>query len=232
MKFLGLLGKLEESGVAERQTLYAALGAAAIVFVLGWIGLRLIDPGFAAVLVNWAYTVLTGLLVFVVFTQVGQARRSAKESLDHSDEQRRKWATLQACDRYDTDPELTAAVRCLRKYHPYSGPNRLLPPGVQAAAPANAAATVNRAESAPTHEADLTPDQSYTLAAGLLLNYFDSIAIGIRQNFYIKEICKEHIGPIFVSWMKRLRAVDSDVFDRQMAESFERLPSLLQEWDC
>ena len=59
----------------------------------------------------------------------------------------------------------------------------------------------------------------------------NSIAIGLKQEFYVKEICEEHIGAIFVSWMKDLRAVEPDNFDRQMAANFERLPKLFEEWD-
>ena len=76
----------------------------------------------------------------------------------------------------------------------------------------------------------LTSDQRYTASAGSLLNYFDSIAIGIQQEFYVKEICQEHIGAIFVAWMENLRSVDQKVFDGLMKQNFERLPVLYAEW--
>ena len=158
--FLALFGKPAETGVAGRETFYFALVTAAVVFLVGISVLWLIEKGaagFGAIVVNWLYTVLTGLLVFVVFTQVGQARRSARESLEHSVEQRRKWATLQACDRYDTDPVLVEAVRYLRKYHPFSGSHRLLPPGV--AAVTDPPVAVPRAELPQASGGDLTADQ-------------------------------------------------------------------------
>lgn len=185
------------------------------------------DVGVAAT--TWLLALVTLALVIVVWIQVGDTRKSTKETIEASDQQRRKWATLQACDRYDMDPELVKAVRYLRRYHWYTGP-ALLPPGVVARPYRWSRPPVRSELDRPSLGNELTSDQQYTLAAGLLLNYFDSIAIGINQNFYEKEICKEHIGPIFVDWMGRLRESDPRTFDRQMAKNFDRLPPLLDDW--
>lgn len=183
----------------------------------------------SGVIVNWFYTVLTGLLIFVVFNQVRAASQSTQHSLEHNADQQRLWATLQVCDRYDIDPEISDSVRYLRKYHWHQG-SALLPPGVQPAPP-NIRRPAIRTE-LPLHPVGsfLTSDQRYTLAAGKLLNYFDSIAIGLEQNFYKEHVCREHIGGIFCSWMHTLRRHDPERFDAQMAENFERLPKLYRRW--
>lgn len=184
---------------------------------------------FGIAVATWALTAATLLLVYVVFTQVSEARESARQSLAESDWQRRKWATLQACDRYDMDTELARAVRYLRRYHRYRG-THLLPAGVVAAEQHYARPTVRPEQIPKTLGDPLTSDQRYTQAAGLLLNYFDSIAIGIQQEFYVKEICQEHIGAIFVTWMESFRSVNEERFDKLMKKSFERLPVLYAEW--
>ncbi len=165
----------------------------------------------------------------MVFNQVRAASKSTQHSLEHSDDQERLWATLQVCDRYDIDPEISAAVRYLRRYHWHSGP-ALLTPGVVNSPSLYRRAEV-RGEFFPAAVgAQLNADQRYTLAVGKILNYFDSIAIGLEQRFYDNHVCREHIGGIFISWMRMLRAVDPKRFDNQMTLNFQRLPKLYREW--
>ena len=181
----------------------------------------------ATTIVTWGLVVVTSLLVFIVYVQVNAARESTRESLAHSDRQRQLWATLQVCDRYDIDSEIAESVRHLRKYHWYRGPC-LSPPGV-GGPKVNSA--VRRAELLPTDVGEhLTVDQKYTMAAGKLLNYFDSIAIGLQQNFYVEEVAQEHVGSIFVSWMIDLRSSNPKHFDNLMQKSFGRLPKLFRDW--
>jgi hypothetical protein len=223
---------LDQSITAKSRWPLAIIVIAIVIFAIDLVftftfEVKHADVGVAAT--TWLLALVTLALVVVVWIQVGDTRKSTKETIEASDQQRRKWATLQACDRYDMDPELVKAVRCLRKYHWYRGPC-LLPPGVVAQPYHWSRPPVRPELERPSLGDELTADQQYTLAAGLLLNYFDSIAIGINQKFYEKEICKEHIGRIFVDWMDLLREFDPKTFDRQMAKNFDRLPPLLKHW--
>lgn len=217
-------------GIAAR-TMTVPLLVAVGAMLVGGIALKYsgLDASLAGAIVNWAYTVLTGLLIFVVFNQVRAASKSTQHSLEHSDDQERLWATLQVCDRYDIDSEISTAVRYLRRYHWYSGP-ALLPPGV-VNSPSLYRRPQVRGELFPAAVgAQLNADQRYTLAVGKILNYFDSIAIGLEQRFYDNHVCREHIGGIFISWMHMLRAVDPERFDNQMTSNFQRLPKLYRKW--
>jgi hypothetical protein len=231
MSSLSLSKNQQLERMAEKQSLLCALLIAFGVFLI--FAVLLTQPRgenaiAASTIVNWCYTVITAVLVFVVFTQVRAASKASRDSIDHDREQRRLWATLQARDRYDIDPELTKAIQRLRKYHWYMGPC-LLPPGVTGIT--SPIATSIRVEKRPSSfGAELTSDQEYTLAVGKLLNYFDSIAIGMIQGFYVEEVCRDHIGGIFMSWIDDLRAVDPNCFDKQMAKNFDRLPVLYNYW--
>jgi hypothetical protein len=182
----------------------------------------------AGTLVNLLYTALTGILVLVAIAQVRNAQSATKTSLDDGVEQRRKWATLQVCDRYDMDAEITSAVRFLRRYHPF-GESRLKVPQIRSAG--TEGGDVVRAVTTDPAWLGLSDDHRYTMSAGLLLNYFDSIAIGIDQKFYDENICTAHIGGILKSWMAMLRNANPETFEEVMNAHYPHTKALHARWN-
>ena len=212
----------------HKRNLQVAIGALVVAFALiaayVWWG----ESGGTtqtATLINLAYTALTGALVLIGFTQLRVSQEATKAALEDGAIQRRKWATLQACDRYDMDPEITAAVRFLRRFHPFSS--------VRLAPPSGIGADFNQLPTPSVQDpawAGLTNDQRYTMSAGLLLNYFDSIAIGINQQFYDEDICRDHIGNIVRNWIQMLRSTAPDTFDEIMRVHYPTLNAMSERW--
>lgn len=99
--------------------------------------------------------------------------------------ERRAWATLQACERYETDPEIRRAVE------------RLVVP--RSANPKGESEDPQYAE------------KLERIAAVQLLNYFEGLAIGEKQDFYDRKILQEHLGKIIEDWIEALvRGKDAD----------------------
>ncbi len=78
--------------------------------------------------------------------------------------------------------------------------------------------------------AHLDVDTQYTISAGLLLNYFDSIAIGIKQGFYDEAICREHIGPIFKAWTGHFQTSNPETYEAVMSNNYAAANLLLNAW--
>lgn len=81
-------------------------------------------------------------------------------------EEGKRSRTLTACDRYDTDPVLNGSLRRL--------------------------AAARRASEAKFEAEGIV----YRSDIATLLNYLDSLAVGIMQGLYIEEIVRDHNGPI------------------------------------
>ena len=180
------------------------------------------DTQKASTLVNLLYTALTGLLVLVAIAQIDNSQAATRSVLEGGAEQRRKWATLQACDRYDMDREITSAVRFLRRYHAFDEP--------RLKAPTSLIANSGTSGKSGSDWDGISDDQRYTMSAGLLLNYFDSIAIGIAQKFYDDSICREHIGPIVAYWMAMIRAANAETFDEVMEKNYRHTAEMHDRW--
>lgn len=162
--------------------------------------------------VNLIYTVITGGLLLVAIGQIHLGRA-----------EKRKWATLQACDRYDTDPEIANAVWYLRRYHPFRDSERMLPPQVSADMPMLPEANTG-------NTSVLSASMRYTVSVGLILNYFDSLAIGLRQDFYDEKICRDHIGGIILKWVETFEKHDEVRFYAVMQKYYVRLLDLVNQW--
>jgi hypothetical protein len=96
----------------------------------------------------------------------------AWRQLSSSDFNQRKWATLQACDRYDSDPEISKAARVFYRL-------------------------VNKRDDywwyLPQTLGEIEVD------GVTLLNYFDSIAIGVLGELYVGRIVHDHLFGIMKS---------------------------------
>jgi len=95
----------------------------------------------------------------------------------------RNWATLQVCDKYDLDPIIRTVVSRLKNYE-----NTRLDETV---APVDA------------NNGYGSKDDSITL-----LNYFDAIAIGMEQGFYVEDIVTDHLYGIMDGWIDILMSWD------------------------
>ena len=167
---------------------------------------------------------ITSLAAAFVLLQVAAAKESTQDSLRNDRRQRRLWATLQVCDRYDADPQLARAVQFLRLYHPYTE-DRIRPPGASKAFPIEAPPG-----DAVDVQSRLHNEQYYTACVELLLNYFDSIAIGIQQGFYVARVCREHLGEIMLGWLDEFEANDKKVFAQVMENYFPSTLRLRRHW--
>ena len=108
-------------------------------------------------------------------------------------------ATLDVCDRYDSDLIIVKSHRVLTSYYK------------------------NNAE---VKETDL--DEAYST----LMNYFDSVAIGIKQGLYLKKIADAHISRIVVKHINW--SLDSKFsFHKkkdELNDSYEEIMALYEEW--
>jgi hypothetical protein len=85
----------------------------------------------------------------------------------------RQWQTIAACQRYLTDPVLIEAKRKILVARGYGTKSRVDDP------------------------------QSITQEAIFILNYLDSITIGVRQGVYMKEIVKDNLQSVIVDAVSR-----------------------------
>ena len=124
--------------------------------------------------------------------------------------QHRQWATLQTCDRYDSDPIIREALALIRAHkNGYSLDEQ-------------------------TQE---SVKYSYDLDAAVvsLMNYFDSIAIGLKQNLYVEEIVREHLEGIIRTHIKDIKEFsDPEVIKRveKFHEEFSRTLALIEKWEA
>jgi hypothetical protein len=134
-------------------------------------------------------TILTFLIVLTAWYQLSSA-----------DLNQRKWATLQACDRYDSDPEISKAARIFyRLANPRDDYWWYLPEAIG----------------------------ELEVEGVTLLNYFDSISIGVLGELYIGRMVYDHLYNIMqnriefvlsgsVPQLERLRLCLSDDFTTMM----------------
>lgn len=169
----------------------------------------------AGTIVNWIYTIVTAGLLCVAILQIRYGSRD-----------RRKWETLQACNRYDHESELVAAKNFLRRYHPFDDESRMRPPPDTPARVTPEPVVKHDA----THTAALDDDMRYTVCAGMLLNYFDTIAIGLQQDFYDEAVCEEHLKAIFLGWIAEFEEADRDRFHTIMHTYFTASVALVAKW--
>jgi len=107
----------------------------------------------------------------------------AKRQLTDLKQGQKKWATLQVCDKYDTDPVLREIVSGLKKHE-------------------SSISNTNQISASANNKYDPREDSI------VLLNYFDAIAIGIEQEFYVKKIVGDHLYSIIDEWIKTLKSWD------------------------
>ncbi|WP_298727935.1 DUF4760 domain-containing protein [uncultured Ferrovibrio sp.] len=116
-------------------------------------------------------TFFTALLVVVAWQQLRNAIR-----------QQKLWATLQACDRYDSDPVISASARIFYNI------------------------SEKRISFDPSREQELGD------SVRTVLNFFEAISIGLKQGMYDEDIIYEHLGSIMINRRKELRNVDNRIF--------------------
>jgi len=141
---------------------------------------------------TWLLVAATTALVYVAWRELLEINKNQKEANDNH----RRWATLNACDRYDTDRLIQQAVRALKA----------APRGLD--------------------------DQMKRLYATRLLNYFDSIAIGLEQNFYVEAIARPHIGRIIFRRFAELTNAENPWISHEEAQrDFKTLIRLMKTWE-
>lgn len=129
----------------------------------------------------------TVLLVAVGLRQIFSAR-----------EEERRSRTLNACDRYDTDPVIHS---CLLRL-----------------------AEARR---------DGTLDQNgprFRPEVATVLNYLDSLAVGITQGLYIEEIVRDHNGPIVKRHVSQYLADGRATIFEVNTENYQSLTELCNRW--
>lgn len=124
--------------------------------------------------------------------------------------QHRQWATLQTCDRYDSDPIIREALSLIRA-HKY---NYLL-----------------------NGQIKTSKKYSYDLDGAVvsLMNYFDSIAIGLRQNLYVEEIVREHLEGIIRAQIEDIKGFSDTEVEKRVGrfdKDFSRTLALLEKWNA
>jgi len=137
-----------------------------------------------------ATVLMTAGVAWVAWYQISQARKEAE-----------KTRTLAACDKYDNDPILDAAVRRLviawDKGELHANPR--------------------------PHRVDLWTE----------LNYFESIAIGIRCGLFNETIAKLYLEPIIRGCVKSY--IESGIADRASVDvtgSYTELVELDKRWQA
>lgn len=120
--------------------------------------------------------------------QIDKATAMAKEQLERSSLQQKKWSTLQACNNYDLDPVIEEATKEIWK-HKSSG---------------------------------YANQENYKREIVVVLNYLDSLSIGISQGLYEEAIVKDHLGPIFIDMVrKHLEPSDTPLSPDDYAHTME-----------
>lgn len=116
--------------------------------------------------------------------------------------QQRRWATLQACDRYDIDPRIAGSLRMVRRLKEGEKP--------------------------------ALSEYEIGMRITTVFNYFDAIAIGVRQGLYLPEIVKAHLSEIMFLRLEELCA-STHPAAQKFRDAFETyysdLIQVLQEWD-
>lgn len=141
-------------------------------------------------LAEWLAAVCGLALVVVAFLQLRLIAR-----------QQSKWATLQACNAYDTDPIIQAAVRLISRH--VDDPNAV--------------------------------SDSFSLgrAATTLLNFFDAIAIGLKQELYDEKIVVDHLQNIIFTRLTDIqRSSTKSMIDASsdMEICYPNLVALVARW--
>jgi hypothetical protein len=141
---------------------------------------------------TFALTVVTGVLAWVAWYQIGAAREEAEKN-----------RTILACERYDTDSILD---RCCQKL----------------------------AAARDTGDLVASP-KSYRVEIFTILNYLESIAIGVEGGFYVKDIVKSYMEPIFRGYVEEYiesgLVKKADILDDAKPEDYyEKVVALCKSW--
>lgn len=112
----------------------------------------------------------TMILAGIAFSQLRDIYLTQKKT----EENDRKWRTLQVCDRYDNDLIIHRIKDDLRHYLKLRDTGHSF-----------------------SNEAKVT----YRYSVRGLFNYFDSVAIGLQQELYMDEIVKPHLRGIISDWI-------------------------------
>jgi hypothetical protein len=122
----------------------------------------------------------------------------------------RTWTSLQACDRYDLEPMIVSARDTVRNAERDIADN-------------------------PEIQFDKSRQREIAGAARRVLNFFDAIAIGIRQELYLGELVKAHLENIIkgnlediIKCGKKIPEIKADL--NEFTVSYEDLDRMLKEW--
>jgi hypothetical protein len=78
-----------------------------------------------------------------------------------------------------------------------------------------------------------TNPQACRLEMFSVLNYLEGIAIGVEDGFYVNEIARAYMHPIFKTYIKEY--IDSGLADRAdpslVQDSYDRLVAVSKKWD-
>jgi hypothetical protein len=72
--------------------------------------------------------------------------------------------------------------------------------------------------------------EAYRPDIATLLNYLDSLAVGIEQGLYIEELARDHVEPIVKRHVKQYFGRDAIQIDWLEAANYERLVKLENRW--
>ena len=143
---------------------------------------------------TFALTVVTGVLAWVAWYQIGAARQEAAKN-----------RTILACERYDTDPILDRCCQALARAK---------------------------------DSGDLTGNpRAYRVEIFTILNYLESIAIGVEGKFYEAAIVKSYMEPIFrgyiEEYIKSGLAQRADVLDdAKPGDYYQSVIALCNTWNA
>lgn len=148
----------------------------------------------SADIASWAqaFAALVGLLF--VWYQIRQATGQARDAL----QQDRVAKTIEACDRYDSDPLIDAALRKLSK-DSSSGKLKKNP-------------------------------ASDKIELVTVMNYFDGIAICLRESVFDEAIAKEQIGEIMIVHYRDLVSSGIAVQAGIKMTDYANLTALVEKW--
>jgi hypothetical protein len=151
---------------------------------------------------GWASFIAEMLTAMGALAAAGIAYWQLKQIVNETKiqgDRERQWQTIAACQRYITDPVLLEAKRKIWL--------------------ARGNGTKDRIEDV----------QSVKQDAIFIMNYLDSVAIGVRQGVYLKEVVKDNLRPVMVDAVARFIENGLGNFELNK-EHFGNLIALVQDF--
>lgn len=138
---------------------------------------------------------MTAMMTVIIAVVGLRQLKKITEQTKAANDQKKKWASIAACERYDSDPILDEATKVIW----------------------------NKRQS-PT---DYSNVKEYEREVIILLNYLDSLAIGVEQKLYFETIIRDHMEPIINHAVEKFLLVDPCIFNKK---DLQALVDLYNRW--